>query len=241
MKEEKSPATKNLNKNGPDSDECEEVDVSIDDNIPMNNSSSSKTLNAKEGEPASIPEEWKGKPEAEISLLLELHALKKKMENSEKEWFEKYARLQAEFENWRRRSLKEKDDYIKYASSQLIGKLLNSLDNFEIMLKNLERKLPTNEFKGIQMIYKELYGVLEKEGLIPIKAKGEKFDPFVHDILTMDYTNSCPEDTIIEEFQKGYKLKDQVLRTSKVKIAKSKKKEPEIIESNLQEEEHKTD
>ena len=66
MKEEKSPVTKNLNKNGPDSDECEEVDVSIDDNIPINNSSSSKTLNAKEGEPASIPEEWKGKPEAEI-------------------------------------------------------------------------------------------------------------------------------------------------------------------------------
>jgi molecular chaperone GrpE len=241
MKEEKSPATKNLNKKGPNSDETEEVDVSFDDNVPMNNGSSSKTLNAKEGEPASIPEEWKGKSEAEISLLLELQQLKKKLETSEKEWFDKYARLQAEFENFRRRSLKEKDDYIKYASSQLILKLLNTLDNFEIMLKNLERKLPTNEFKGLQMIYKELYCVLEKEGLTQIKAKGEKFDPFVHEILTMDYTNSCPEDTILEEFQKGYKLKDQVLRTSKVKIAKSKKKEPEKIDSNPKEEEHKTD
>jgi molecular chaperone GrpE len=109
------------------------------------------------------------------------------------------------------------------------------------MLKNLESKLQPNEFKGIQMIYKELYCMLEKEGLTQIKARGEKFDPFVHEILTMECTNSCPEDTIIEEFQKGYKLKDQVLRTSKVKVAKSKKKEPEKIESNPKEEEHKTD
>ncbi|MDD1778738.1 MAG: nucleotide exchange factor GrpE [Candidatus Helarchaeota archaeon] len=224
MKEEKSPAATKNSKKNPESDKNEEVDVSFDEIVP-----------------ASIPDEWKGKPEAEISLLLELQQLKKKMECSEKEWFDKYARLQAEFENFRRRSLKEKDEYIKYASSQIILKLLTTLDNFEVMLKNLEPKLKSNDFKGIQMIYKELYGMLEKEGLTPIKAKGEKFNPFVHEILTVDNTDSCPEDTITEEFQKGYKFKDQVLRTSKVKIAKCKKPEPGKVESNPEEEEHKTD
>lgn len=235
MKDKKSPAPKVEKENEIEPEIMEEVDVDFNDDM-NENDTVSKEINEEEVEIAPIPEEWKDKSEAEIPLLYEIQDLKKKIENSEKEWLDKYARLQAEFENFQRRGLKEKDEYIKYGNSQLISKLLNSLDNFEIMLKNLERKLQSNEFKGIQMIFKELYGVLEKEGLTPIKAKGEKFDPFVHEILAIEYTNEYPEDTILEELQKGYKMKDRVLRVSKVKIAKPVKEEPENTEPEPKEE-----
>ena len=83
------------------------------------------------------------------------------------------------------------------------------------------------------MIFKELYGVFEKEGLTPIKAKGEKFDPFLHEILTIEYTDEYPEDTIIEVFQRGYRIKDRCLRPSKVKISKSKKVEEKKTDSEM--------
>ena len=241
MKEKKSPAPKIEKENEIEPEIIEEVDVSLDDDMIENAGTVSKKGNGEKIEPASIPEEWKDKSEAEISLLREIQDLKKKITHSEKEWLDKYARLQAEFENFQRRNLKEKDEYIKYASSQLISKLLNTLDNFEFMLKNLEPKLQENEFKGLQMIFKELGGVLEKEGLTPIKAKGEKFDPFIHEILAIEYTNEYPEDIILEELQKGYKMKDRVLRTSKVKIAKPLKEESERIKSEPDEEESQTD
>ena len=240
MKEKKSPTPKVERENEIEPEIMDEVDVDFDDDMNEDNTVS-KEINEEEEEIAPIPEEWKDKSETEISLLREIQDLKKKIANSEKEWLDKYARLQAEFENFQRRNLKEKDEYIRYASSQLILKLLNTLDNFEFMLKNLEPKLQENEFKGLQMIFKELDGVLEKEGLTPIKAKGEKFDPFVHEILVIEYTNEYPEDIILEELQKGYKMKDRVLRTSKVKIAKPMKEDSEITESESIEAESQTD
>jgi len=239
MKEKKSSIPKDEKENEIGSDASNIVDVGLIDDGIENDIVVSEEINEEEPEIISIPEEWKDKSEAEISLLREIEELKKKITDSGKEWFDKYARLQAEFENFQRRGLKEKDEYIKYGNSQLISKLLNSLDNFEIMLKNLEELLPENEFKGIHMIFKELYGVLEKEGLMPIVAQGEKFDPFLHEILAIEYTNEYPEDMILEEFQKGYKMKDRVLRSSKVKIAKpikeaSEKSESEQIEDKNQ-------
>ncbi|NVM52573.1 MAG: nucleotide exchange factor GrpE [Candidatus Helarchaeota archaeon] len=234
MKEEKSPNVTEKNEINTKSTEVEEVDVGFDDDEVELVVSDLDDTSENEVE-RSIPEEWKGKSEKEIALLFEIQDLKNKLETSEKEWFEKYARLQAEFDNFRKRSLKEKDDYIKFASSQLILKLLPILDSAELMLKNLEQELEPNEFKGIQMLFQELFGVLEKEGLTPIKAKGEKFDPFVHEILTIEYTDEYPEETIIEVFQRGYRFQDRILRPSKVKISKIKKEEEKKLDSEREE------
>ncbi len=223
MKEEKSKDLKNVKEKINNPPEIEEVNVDFEDN----NNSGSPAL-CKTGEIKSepeIPEEWKGKPESEIILLREIRDLKNKLNEMERIWFDKYARLQAEFENYQRRSCKDRDNYVKYASSELISKLLPTLDSIEIMLKSLEKRLDSKEFQGIQMIFKELFGVFEKEGLTPIKAQGCPFDPFMNEILMIEYTDKYPEDTVIEEIQKGYKLKDRVLRPSKVKIAKPKKEE----------------
>ena len=125
-------------------------------------------------------------------------------------------RLQAEFENYKKWHAKEKTEFIKYSHADMIAQLLPVLDSFEIALKNTNDKEKFVE--GIKMIYAQFHSVLDAEGLRPIKAAGEKFDPYKHEVL-MKEESDRPEDTILEEFQKGYMLNDKVLRHSKVKVS----------------------
>ena len=156
-------------------------------------------------------------------------------------------RLQAEFENYKKRTEKEKIEFMKYAHADVIANILPVLDSFEIALKSLKIKdfqdtknpsvvsefarahshskdflVNTNDkekfVEGIKIIYAQLYSLLESFGLKPIKATGEKFDPYKHEVL-MNEESDKPEDTILEEFQKGYMLNDRVLRHSKVKVS----------------------
>ena len=125
-------------------------------------------------------------------------------------------RLQAEFENYKKRVDKEKIEFVKYAHADMISQLLPVLDSFEIAFKNTSDKEKFVE--GIKMIYAQFHSILEAEGLKPIKARGEKFDPYKHEVLLKEESDK-PEDTILEEFQKGYMLNDRVLRHSKVKVS----------------------
>ncbi|MCK5321250.1 nucleotide exchange factor GrpE [Candidatus Pacearchaeota archaeon] len=123
---------------------------------------------------------------------------------------EQLQRLQAEFENFRRRTEEERKIIFKNANEDLILKLLGILDNFELALEHLDDK-------GINMIYSEFYDILENEGLKPIKAEG-KFDPRIHEALIQEEGEE--DEKIIEELLKGYTLNDKVIRHSKVKITK---------------------
>ena len=125
-------------------------------------------------------------------------------------------RLQAEFENFKKRVDREKIEFVKYAHADVIASMLFVLDSFEIALKNTTDKEKFVE--GVKIIYAQLYSVLEAEGLKPIKATGEKFDPYKHEVL-MKQESDKPEGTVLEEFQKGYMLNDKVLRFSKVKVS----------------------
>ncbi len=143
-------------------------------------------------------------------------------------------RLQAEFENYKKRIEKEKIEFVKYAHADMVAKMLPLIDTFEIALKSLkiedfrDAKNPkdflanTNDkekfIEGIKIIYAQLYSILEAEGLKPIKATGENFDPYKHEVLMKEESDK-PEGTILEEFQKGYMLNDRILRFSKVKIS----------------------
>ena len=125
-------------------------------------------------------------------------------------------RLQAEFENYKKRADKEKIGFAKFANAGVISQMLPVLDSFEIALKNTNDK--EKFIEGMKMIYAQFHSILEAEGLMPIKAVGEKFDPYRHEVLMKEESDK-PEDTILEEFQKGYMLNDKVLRHSKVKIS----------------------
>ena len=125
-------------------------------------------------------------------------------------------RLAAEFENFKKRTEKEKTEFVKYAHADIIANILPVLDSFELAFKNTNDK--DKFIDGMKIVYAQLYSTLEAEGLKPIKAAGEKFDPYKHEVLMKEESDK-PEDTILEEFQKGYMLSDGVIRHSKVKIS----------------------
>jgi molecular chaperone GrpE len=131
-------------------------------------------------------------------------------------------RVQADFENYRKRMEKDKMEFVKFACSDIIKNILPVIDNFEVALKNSANN---KEFvKGVEMIYAQLFEVLEKAGLRKIDAEGKKFNPYVHEALMQEESDK-DEGMIIEEFQQGYMLNDTVIRPSKVKVSKGKKKE----------------
>jgi molecular chaperone GrpE len=126
-------------------------------------------------------------------------------------------RLQAEFENYRKYVEKQSHDFRKYAKADLICNLLSVLDSFELALKNTSDK--EKFVKGVELIFSQLFSTLEKEGLRPIKAEGEKLDPLKHEVLLKEKSDK-EEDMVIEELQKGYMLGEKVIRHSKVKVSR---------------------
>ena len=157
------------------------------------------------------------KPDARKSA--ESEDFKKRLEEKNKqidELTDTLKRLQAEFENYKKWNAKEKSDFVKYSHADLIANMLPVLDSFEIALKNTNDK--DKFIEGIKIIYAQFHSIMEAEGLKPIKATGEKFDPYRHEVLMKEESDK-PDETVLEEFQKGYMLNDKVLRHSKVKVS----------------------
>ena len=123
--------------------------------------------------------------------------------------------LQADFDNFRRWSAKEKDVITNLANEKLLSDILVILDDFERALPSLEQE---KNRQGMEMIYRKLVKILSEYGLQPIECVGKKFDPRYHEVLC---TEKCSKEhnTILEDFGKGYQLKSKVIRPSKVKIA----------------------
>ncbi|KGP75183.1 protein grpE [Desulfosporosinus sp. Tol-M] len=130
-------------------------------------------------------------------------------------------RLQAEFDNYRKRTQKEKTEIIKYASERLVGELLPVLDNFDRAISAAKVNPDFTSFsQGVEMILRQLQTVLDKEGLKVIDAVGQPFDPNIHEaVLRVASEDEHPENTVVEELQKGYYLKEKVIRPSMVKVS----------------------
>jgi molecular chaperone GrpE len=127
-------------------------------------------------------------------------------------------RVQAEFENYKKRCEKESAQCREYAVSQLIKKLLTVLDSFEMAFKNTDN--PGEFMKGVELIYSQFYNILKDEGLQPIEAKpGQQLDTYYHEVMLSE-ASEHDHDTILEELQKGFKFKEAVIRHAKVKVAK---------------------
>lgn len=132
---------------------------------------------------------------------------------------DRLARAQAEFENARRRAAKEQQEYRDFAISDAIKSLLPVIDSFELALRV---KAGSNDFRsGIELIYKQLQDAFAKLGVRAIPAQGQPFDPHYHEAVEMVETTDAPDHHVIEELQRGYKLKDRLLRPAMVKVAKN--------------------
>jgi molecular chaperone GrpE len=132
---------------------------------------------------------------------------------------DRLARAQAEFDNARKRAIKEQQDFRDFATVDAIKSLLPVIDSFE---RALQAKSEPSDFRaGVELIYKQLQDVLAKIGVRPIAAKGEQFDPHVHEAIEMVETSDAADHEVLEEWQRGYKFKDRLLRPAMVKVAKN--------------------
>ncbi len=140
----------------------------------------------------------------------------KKAEEAESE---RYMRLMAEFQNFKRRVAREKSDIHAYANEKIVGELLPVLDNFERALSTEGGDLEAYA-KGMQLIFEQLKKALENAGLEEIKAMDETFDPNVHNAVMTETVEDKEDGTITNVLQKGYKLRDKVIRPSMVAVNK---------------------
>ncbi|AIQ48815.1 molecular chaperone GrpE [Paenibacillus sp. FSL R7-0273] len=129
-------------------------------------------------------------------------------------------RVQADFDNFRRRTQKEKEELAQYATSKLVTELLPVLDNFERALVTAPGNAESEAFtKGINMIFRQLEGVLKSEGLAAMETVGQPFNPEYHQAIMQVESEEHEEGIVTEEVQKGYLLKDKVLRPAMVKVS----------------------
>ncbi len=134
---------------------------------------------------------------------------------------DKYLRLYAEFENYRRRVNKDKEELVKYGNEALIYELLPVLDNLEMALQHAsDEESSSGLVQGVELTLKELMKTLEKFGLSPIEADGRPFDPSVHHAMSQVVREDVDEKIVVEEFRRGYLLKEKVLRPSLVAVSK---------------------
>jgi molecular chaperone GrpE len=135
--------------------------------------------------------------------------------------YDRLARLQAEFDNARKRAAREQADFREYAVADAVKALLPILDSFD---RALEAHAGDENFRGIELINRQFHDTLAKLGLRPIPAAGEPFDPYLHQAVEMVDTTDVPDHTVLEELQRGYKLKDRLLRPAMVRVARNSNK-----------------
>lgn len=136
------------------------------------------------------------------------------------EYLDHLIRLKAEFENYKKRTEKERGEYIRYSNADIVLQLLPIIEHFQRGLGVAkDAAKPREILRGMEMIFAELKGVLEKNGLAGIETSGKPLDPHLHEVIGYVESPDSPDATVIEEVQKGYMLHERVLRPAKVKIA----------------------
>jgi len=181
----------------------------------------SKKVESKETEPEqTTPDEQTINGEDEP-----IKALEAKFEAKEKEAEENYdrlLRLSAEFENYKKRSSREIEEFRKFANQSLIKEMLSVVDNLELAMNstNSHKAIDKDLLQGLEMTHREILKVFEKFNVKPIDAKDQPFDPTFHEAVMQEETNDYAKNTVINEMQRGYMIHDRLLRPSMVVVAK---------------------
>lgn len=138
-------------------------------------------------------------------------------------YLDRLARLQAEFENFRKRNQREQQEFREYALTEALKQLLPILDSLDRALK-MEGISPEDFRSGVELIDRQIQDVLMRLGVAPIAAQGQPFDPSQHQAIQMVETAEVPDHHVIDELQRGYRLRDRVLRPSMVRVAQKPNK-----------------
>ena len=143
-----------------------------------------------------------------------------------RENYDKFLRVSAEFDNYKKRSARELEDFRKFANQSLLKEMLSVVDNLELAIHSADaNKAGKNSLReGLDLTHREILRVFEKFRVTPIESKGKAFDPTYHEAVMQEETDEFPENTVITEMQKGYLIHDRLLRPAMVVVAKPKTK-----------------
>jgi len=151
--------------------------------------------------------------------LSETKKLVQEKDNLSKEYLKHLERLQADFDNYKKRQEKKQKEFIEFANAELLNNLLSVVDNLERALDSIKNNKNAMAVKeGVDNTLKAFHNILNKEGVKPMQSIGHRFDPYKHEAVMKIETDKYPEDTVIEEFQKGYYIKSKLLRPAMVKV-----------------------
>lgn len=193
----------------------EEMEEEILENEEINDTAEEETVEEAEEAVAEEPE-----TEKEKGSFFKKKEKKDKKDEKIEELTDRVRRQMAEFDNFRKRTEKEKTQMFETGAKSIVEKILPVVDNFERGLAAVtEEEKGTPFVEGMEKIYKQMMTVLEEAGVKPIEAVGQEFDPNLHNAVMHVEDEEFGENIIAEEFQKGYKYKDTVLRHSMVKVA----------------------
>ncbi|PKM89714.1 MAG: nucleotide exchange factor GrpE [Firmicutes bacterium HGW-Firmicutes-12] len=184
-----------------------------------NDAYDNSSVNTSEEEVVDEILEEAGLEEAEIEFPQDDNPQDKEL----KEAKERIVRLLADFDNYRKRVQREKEDWLRYSSMGFVEKLLPVVDNLDRALENLncQEEEVQGIFSGIAMIYRQFMEILQNEGMEPIEDIGQSFDPLVHEAVMQEPAEEGQEDNqIVVVMRKGYRFKDKLLRPAMVKVAK---------------------
>lgn len=160
-------------------------------------------------------------PEAEI--IDEKDEKIEKLEAEIKKWKDDYVRKIAEVENFKKRIEKEKQEFLKYSSEKLLVKTLDVVDNLERAVESSKQSQDFESLvKGVEMTLSQLHQILDSEGVVALESLGKEFNPYEHHAMMQEETDEHENNTVMMELQKGYKMKDKIIRPSLVKVAKKK-------------------
>lgn len=189
---------------------------------PVSKTAASKTSKGKEGQKQDIPSVDKAEKAKQAAVKAEKE-LKNKMRESEekiKEWQDKYIRLSAEFDNYRKRTLKEKTDLIKTANEDLLRDILSVVDDFERGINTIDKSEDLNALRhGIHLIYDKFNAFLKQKGVKEIEAREKDFDLDLHEAMTkIPAPSDDLKGKVVDVIEKGYLLNDKVIRYAKVVV-----------------------
>jgi molecular chaperone GrpE len=143
----------------------------------------------------------------------------RKLLSEKQDLYDRLLRKQAELENIKKRTEREKEEFLKHATADLIRALLPALDSFERAMKHRDPRVPADFYKGVELIHREFVEVLQRAGLEPIETRNALFDPHLHQAVERVESSAHRDQEIVEELQRGYKLKSRLLRPAIVKVA----------------------
>ena len=149
-----------------------------------------------------------------------LRAKIEQLEADAKEASNRYLRLAADFDNYKKRVRQEQSETVQRANAELIDKLLPVIDNFHRVIESAPAEVDEAWLKGIKLTLQQLDELLTAQGVSPIEAIGQPFDPTLHEAIGHEESDELPEDTVVSEVRKGYRLHDRVVRPALVRVAR---------------------